>query len=276
MGFGLKSLYIFFTMLLLNLSAFCQRNDYVDVVYLKNGEIIDGIVMEMIPNESILIRNTEGSEFSYKMEKIEKIEKKLVKGQDIKQNTSQGKFNKYRYRNTTELGMSIGFGSIIFNEKNNSSPFTIHTINSLQYNENFSLGLGIGFERYNNFSFFYTSSNLTLLPLFIDARVNFIKEDLMFVYFFTEFGYSIGFANKKVDTTSQFMLADFDGGLMINPGIGFRVFVTGNYEFTFNIGYRIQQISTTIQGPPDSAGNVTEQSRNYSLRFIPIRIGMSF
>jgi len=46
-----------------------------DVVYLKNGSIIRGLIIEQVPNVSIKIQTSDGSVFFYKMEEIEKITK---------------------------------------------------------------------------------------------------------------------------------------------------------------------------------------------------------
>lgn len=54
-----------------------KKTEYVDVLYLKNGSIIRGLVMEQIPNESIKIQTADGSLFVYKMDEVLKITKEL-------------------------------------------------------------------------------------------------------------------------------------------------------------------------------------------------------
>ena len=49
--------------------------DTIDVVHLKNGSIIKGIVIETIPNETIKIRTSDGSIFVYSFDDVEKITK---------------------------------------------------------------------------------------------------------------------------------------------------------------------------------------------------------
>lgn len=46
-----------------------------DVVYLKNGSIIRGTIIEQVPNVSLKIQTRDGSVFFYKMEEVEKITK---------------------------------------------------------------------------------------------------------------------------------------------------------------------------------------------------------
>lgn len=53
-------------------NAFAQQAKQ-DVVYLKNGSVIRGVVIEQIPNVSLKIQTRYGSIFVYKMEEVEKI-----------------------------------------------------------------------------------------------------------------------------------------------------------------------------------------------------------
>ena len=52
---------------------FSQTN-MEDVVYLKNGSIIRGMITEMIPNQSVKIKS-DRNVFVYKMDEIEKMTK---------------------------------------------------------------------------------------------------------------------------------------------------------------------------------------------------------
>lgn len=64
---------IFFTS-----SAFAQQMQ--DVIYLKNGSIIRGTIVEQIPSVSVKIQTKDGNVFVFKMEEIEKITKEAGKG----------------------------------------------------------------------------------------------------------------------------------------------------------------------------------------------------
>lgn len=56
-----------------------QTQQYVDVVYLKNGSIIKGMIIEQIPNVSLKIQTKDESVFVYKMDEVEKMTKELSK-----------------------------------------------------------------------------------------------------------------------------------------------------------------------------------------------------
>ena len=51
-----------------------------DVVYLKNGEIVWGTIIEQIPGESLKIQTVDGSVFAYAMDEISKIVKEPAMG----------------------------------------------------------------------------------------------------------------------------------------------------------------------------------------------------
>jgi hypothetical protein len=54
-----------------------DNGEYTEVVYLKNGSIIRGIIIEQIPNVSLKIKTKDGNVFFYKMEDVEKITKEI-------------------------------------------------------------------------------------------------------------------------------------------------------------------------------------------------------
>ena len=59
------------------LQSYGQFN-FTDVVYLKNGSIIRGVIVEQVPNQSLKIRTFDKSVFVYKFDEIEKITKEEV------------------------------------------------------------------------------------------------------------------------------------------------------------------------------------------------------
>ncbi|MFN5983557.1 MAG: hypothetical protein ACK479_08835 [Fluviicola sp.] len=65
------------TFILSNASMKSKKKTPTDVVYLKNGSIIRGQIIEQIPNQSLKIRTNDGSVFVYKMEEVEKIVKEM-------------------------------------------------------------------------------------------------------------------------------------------------------------------------------------------------------
>ena len=83
----LKKLGILFAFIFVGIVASAQ-SEMRDVIYLKNGGVVKGIIIEQIPNESVKLQTSDGSTFVYKMEEVEKLSKELNDNQ-IKQKKLQ-------------------------------------------------------------------------------------------------------------------------------------------------------------------------------------------
>ena len=57
------------------LAAPAEAQELQDVVYLKDGSVIRGTIVEQVPGESILIETVDGSRFRYSMDDIDRIAK---------------------------------------------------------------------------------------------------------------------------------------------------------------------------------------------------------
>ena len=66
---------LFFFVIFIQLNTCYAESTEIDVVYLKNGSIIKGKIIEQIIGESVKIETADGSIFVYKVEEIEKIVK---------------------------------------------------------------------------------------------------------------------------------------------------------------------------------------------------------
>jgi sRNA-binding regulator protein Hfq len=55
-------------------TAFAQQSNQ-DVVYLKNGSVIRGVITEQVPNTSVKIRTTDGNQFVYAIADVSKMTK---------------------------------------------------------------------------------------------------------------------------------------------------------------------------------------------------------
>jgi hypothetical protein len=72
---------LFFVILFASIcTAVSYAQQMEDVLYLKNGSVIRGMIIEQTPNVSVKIKTKDGSVFAYKYEEIEKFAKEEVKG----------------------------------------------------------------------------------------------------------------------------------------------------------------------------------------------------
>lgn len=61
--------------LLLSISTYVAAQNYTEVVYLKNGSIIKGVIIEQVPNVSLKIKTGDGSLIICQMSDVTKITK---------------------------------------------------------------------------------------------------------------------------------------------------------------------------------------------------------
>jgi len=75
-------IFVFSFSALLIVSAVAQEH-LQDVVYLKNGSIIRGMIIELIPNKSIKIKMVDNSLFVFQMDEIERLTKEPISNQTL-------------------------------------------------------------------------------------------------------------------------------------------------------------------------------------------------
>lgn len=84
---------------------FSQEN-MQDVIYLKNGSVIKGIIIEQIPNQTIKIQTEGGSIFVYNMSEVKKITKEVKKT-----NINNSKISSFHTRKMIDLlGLTFTYG----------------------------------------------------------------------------------------------------------------------------------------------------------------------
>ncbi len=239
----MKSILIAFALFFISFFAFSQ-SDYQDVVYLKDGSIIRGIIIEQVPNKTVKLKTSEGNIFVYKIEDIEKMTKE--------ENPNANNFNSRNnnsdrmdsgYSGRIELGYGAGTGD--FGIDNIKFNF----INGYRINNYFSIGLGFG-ARY------YPDAEALLIPVFIDARSRFLTGKVS-PYAALALGYSL-------DAT-----ADFQGsGALISPQIGVSILTSSSSDINIGLGYDIQRLKY-YDSYYGSSGSISSKA-------ISLNVGISF
>ncbi len=72
----MKKIIFIILMLVLSINLFAEN--YIDVVYLHNGSIIKGTIIENIFNESIKIETADGSIFIFDYDEVLKLEREIA------------------------------------------------------------------------------------------------------------------------------------------------------------------------------------------------------
>lgn len=207
-----------------------------DVVYLENGSVIRGQVMEYDPKGNIKIEIYGGSLLVYKSSEVIKIEKETVKVEGVvavkKEKRPNHKVADTGIYGTVSVGTLAGFG-----DWGNFTPgISLKGVAGWYFHRLIGLGGGIGMMNLGG---------QTFVPIFANIRGNFMKSSAS-LFYDINVGYGIGVVNNLLFT--QFgQMESAQGGLYLRPSIGVRLPSTRQTHITLDFGYVIQFSSATFR-----------------------------
>lgn len=221
-----------------------------DVVYLKNGSVIKGSIMEMIPEGNIKIKTSDGSIFVFKMEEVEKTEKieapKFTSQEPTVTVTSNDKSTSgYEGPFIIARVGPILNGLGVFSSDDEAINISGGVITGFQFNKNMSVGIGI---ETNNYSFTENqNSSIRTYPIFMDARFYIAKKTAQ-PMFSLQFGYALaGDASVNINNSSGFMYQDFvpqsnKGGAFLAACFGVKIKATNTISLMMDGGFALQSL----------------------------------
>lgn len=200
--------------------AFCMAQEMQEVVYLKNGSIIRGTIIEQVPDKSLKIQTNDGSIFAYEMAEVEKITKEQATAyENNKRPTPNGNGVKRGYRGFVDLGYAIGR---LYNGQKNRMEVT--TSHGYQFNPYIYAGLGTGIHYYFSGDT-YEDYFIWAVPIFANFRADFM--------------------NKKIapflDLKIGYIIYNDAEGFYLSPTVGYRFGFNGNLALNVGVGYNLQQ-----------------------------------
>ncbi|NKI28189.1 hypothetical protein HCG49_16665 [Arenibacter sp. 6A1] len=210
----MKRILVLMVLALVSTTAMAQQH-YRDIVYLKNGSVVRGIITEQYPNVSIKIETADQSIFVFRMEEIEKLGKELHRQKDgrIDLATEQAS----RHIRTVDIGYQKGIWDY------GMDRWKLNIVNSYAFSPIVSLGIGTGLR-------YYKESEAALIPLFANARINFLDAThTPFIAF--DIGYSFD-ATYRLEGV----------GMLLSPTIGARFGTSEGTTFTIGVGYEMQKM----------------------------------
>lgn len=273
------------------------QNNTRDVVYLKNGSIIKGLVLEVIPNDTIKIQISDGSIFVYSMSEVEKIQKETITSSrskvphsvytsvPVQENTESrvwalsimggvafptGDFadvNNGAVKTGYIVGMQFAFGmpiGLLVNASYTSNPSHVVDVLASQYNGNGSSGkwqsiLIIAGVKVGTAN--STGVNLFFAPIF-GFNVSSSPE---IDYRITQTAYNAGFVMKMESATT----VAFTYGATVEADIGH--FVIGTRYIACKPKYNIS-VDYTYTGSVSSISMSLEQS----MSILQLYLGFAF
>lgn len=207
-------LYIFLATLSINLLA---QSNYLDVLYLKNGNIVRGKIVEQEVGKFVKIQLNENNVLLFSNDEIIEIAKEGVVDQDEPETSEQETESNFPrgYQGIIEIGY------IAFPHDLEDGFLKAQIINSIRF-ERLSLGIGAGI-RFATGSYFRP-----YIPVFLDIRTRFVPRR---VSPFIALGCGYTFH------------PNYEGGLYLSPSLGisfklghkFGMHLALSYEL---LGYR--------------------------------------
>lgn len=246
-----------------------------DVMYLKNGSIYRGSIIEQVPGENYKIQITGGSVFFVTVPEVQRITKEAV----------QSEISAYRphYSNETDYGWHHAkrdtsntpaflkkrrfFGSVEFRPGINSVG--VRFMRGYKFNQFASVGLGVGFDGVymgRGLSFgkdVYNNRNINnglYIPVYLQLSGDILKKRVT-PYYFLEAGYAFHPQNPFVDKNPT---DKSWGGPTGVAGMGVKFHSKGRVSMAVNVNatYRSDFWRRTLSYT-DMNGNPVSTSTNY-------------
>ena len=74
----MKKPILFLLSLIISVLVYSQEVQYEDVVYLKNGSVVRGMIMEQVPGQTVTIKTADRNIFVFDVGEIEKLTKEEI------------------------------------------------------------------------------------------------------------------------------------------------------------------------------------------------------
>lgn len=188
--------------------------------------------------------------------------------QDKNPKSNWKSFVKDRYVNYTELGLLFGKSYQISYSGNYSQPveastrFMLQTYNGLKVYKNLSVGATVGVDWFSNYQ---------IVPISLGVRVSSgdSKSKKVKTFAGIDAGYGFMWLNDKVSANQQ-----INGGLSLNPMVGFLIPTGGNANFIFSVGYKHNNFNTKTESGINEYPYSNETT--YNLNRMAVRLGVNF
>ncbi|WP_127344089.1 hypothetical protein [Ancylomarina longa] len=204
-------------------SVFTSAQKHLDVVKLKNGNVLKGYIIRQIPGKFLELRTLDKNYWKFDMNDIAEISSAMKRIPKIASD-SIPKLDK-------GLFYELQLGVLVGNKSNSSSaPFSLLASANYLFNDKISIGGGIGYESFEQ----------TQMPVFGSLQYH-TRIKGMSSYIFCHTGYSFSIDNRDQIYYSNDNL-DSKGGWLLNPGVGFIIGNRSTPMMTLSIGYRFQKI----------------------------------
>ncbi|MDR2913876.1 MAG: hypothetical protein LBV74_03425 [Tannerella sp.] len=235
--------------------------DYQEVVYLTDGSIIKGFIIEQVPNDYLKIETPSGKVYLIEMYEVERIAKERPRtgtqnnrGQNInqrdynnnrnsakyRQNYDEDDYDYYRdysyfpnkgYKGFIDIGFSFGTKTKIDSYSyDGDNRFEFSTSHGYFFSPYLFIGAGFGVHFYTGYNYdgdyhsYDSDESFVEIPIFAHIRSHFIDKKVS-PFADVKLGYSV------YDATGPYF----------TPSVGCRFAKGSRSAFWLSLGYTIQQ-----------------------------------
>ena len=194
-----------------------SQSAVLETIYLKNGSIVKGMIVEIVPNVSYTVKSADGSIFVCLIADIIKIVREPIETNSAKVTDKTGKVKLHNkgYEGLVEFGYGAASG------KYGLDVVKLNIINGYRINKYLFAGGGFGFRK-------YPYRGTVTIPVFADIRAQLIHKN---VNPFAAVSVGVGL-NKSDDFL----------GLLVNSSLGVKFNTANNLSYHFSLGYDTQQM----------------------------------
>ena len=227
-----------------------------DVVYLKNGSIYRGQIVEYEYDKLLKIKINEATTISIPADVINKVVQ-------IDPEERKGKLReKINPKITKKLYSMTNFytlGGYFANEF--ELGLGAQTSFGYQWNSKLATGIGVAYDNY------LIGSRTTLLPIFAEVRGQ-LTEKAVAPHYTVNIGYGFGVANE------DFGIREPEGGLYLHGAMGLIFHKPGGHAFLLDVGYKFQELNYQVDLP----WGTRDDFEAYDILFkrLSIRFGVIF
>jgi hypothetical protein len=246
-------------------SAFAQSN-MEDVLYLKNGNVYRGMIIEQVPGVSYKIQIAGGSIFTVTLAEIEKITKEQAvpkPNTDTYDGYGMGPEFMFHHRDTSTVPYYLRkhrmFKTLEFRPGNRD--ISLRLTHGYKFGQFGFVGLGVGLDAvsFNNRMFDTrhlfdntTTSNGVYIPVYIHYSGEILRKRIT-PYYFVEAGYGFHPNNPTKSSNGNKSW----GGPTAAAGFGVKFYSKGRVNFALNLNanyrsnrYRTTTTTTDVFGVP--------------------------
>ncbi len=233
---------IFLSLLAFGLLSVAQAQTEQDVIYLKNGEVLSGKIVEHIPGECVRFRTADGKVHEYGIEEFirftqfsSQTHSKVTAPKNYQQLMKEADWRPRGYRGMAELGASFGV-------KYSDVIYQLTTSHGFQADPNIFIGAGLGFDYDAKREWFF-------MPIFANLRFYISKKRL----------------SPFVDVKAGYSPVSVKGAYA-NASIGCHYSLSQKLGLNLSVGYDVQKYD----------GRSEMENRNDYLHAVNLKVGVDF